>query len=474
MKSFHDDPEVDELFRAVLDQDLTEIQVRRLEKLLLSNPKVREDYLRLTEIDHFLHQCYHGEEVVAVVHPQDQKSKSTRAFWLVWASACVVAVSVLGALFFREADSNALQDPLQKGRIVATLTRNADAFWNQDSDIRALPDGSKWRVGDWIQLERGTALLTLENDVECTITGKVIFQVTEDLNCFVTEGIGTFDVPKKSTGFTVRTPDGAFEDLGTSFGVVVSGQGQSEVHVLQGAVNARVEGTESENQMKLTAGQAAKVDRTNETLAVTEFRPETFSKPLAFLAGVQRLPRNFTFWSQPMTSVAPLVELERLESMWLSKERIGVVLTQELLITSTYGNEDTPLEAQEIRLPAGTRLSSYLLHFSHATVPSEPRDVSGSIRFSSPVVALIRSSDELMKTDSIFCFKQTKRDLDDFMATRRGSDESNDYVRVSQADRREVKFELLTAASPSLDQVRILVVEEQREDSLNGQSEKSP
>jgi hypothetical protein len=50
------------------------------------------------------------------------------------------------------------------------------------------------------------------------------------------------DVPEQARGFTVQTPDGGAVDLGTRFGVDVSGKGGSEVHVFQGEVITQARG----------------------------------------------------------------------------------------------------------------------------------------------------------------------------------------------------------------------------------------
>lgn len=460
MNEFQDDPEVDELFRAVLDQNLTVTQVRRLEEILLSDPKAREDYLRLTEIDHFLQVCYHGEDALSMLHRQEPAGKTIRTFWMTWAVVCVASVCLLGVFFQPGQENENL--PVAEARMAAILTRSIDAVWGKHSDTRHLPDGSQWNVGDWIELKKGTALLTFANGVECAITGEVQMKMDDELNCFLVQGIGTFDVPENAKGFTVHTHGGAFVDMGTSFGVTVSDQGNSEVHVLKGVVNAQAGKAEAEKHMSLISGKAAKLNPASKTLSATAFRPETFSKPLAFLAGVERLPRTWSFWSQPIASIVPKGELRRPESIWLCKEQSQVVLAQELIITSTYGNTDTPANHRDIRLPAGTQLGSYLMHFSHDVLPSKPRVLSGSITFRSPVVALIRSADELSQTDSMFCFKQTDLGIEQSISLRRGSNESEDYAQIVGSDNRTVQFQLSTAGAPSLDQVRILVLHGKR------------
>ena len=44
-------------------------------------------------------------------------------------------------------------------------------------------------------------------------------------------------------GFVIHTPTVTVTDLGTEFGVMVSGEGLTQVHVLQGAVETRTVGS---------------------------------------------------------------------------------------------------------------------------------------------------------------------------------------------------------------------------------------
>ena len=217
MHEFQDDTEVDELFRAVLDQNLTVTQVRRLEEILLSDPKVREDYLRLTEIDHFLQVCYHGEDSPATVPPPKPAGPGIRAFWITWVAAVCVVLTFALSLLFRsgtQPETEAMKQPVSSEPIdeiaqAAVLTASIYAEWAQDADINQLPNGSVWNVGDWIELKKGTAILTFANGVQCAITGEVRLQIDVNLNCFLDAGICTFHVPSKATGFTVHTHSGS-------------------------------------------------------------------------------------------------------------------------------------------------------------------------------------------------------------------------------------------------------------------------
>lgn len=462
MNEPQDDPEIDSLFRAVLDQNLTEAQAGRLEEILLTDAKAREDYLRLTEIDHFLQVCYHGDDVPVAVSQFKPSGKRISAFWMAWAGICIVSACLLGWFFRTEpqveiVDKQVPVEFVPEPILAATLTGSIDAVWGKNSAINELPVGTQWNVGDRVELKEGTALLTFANNVKCAITGEVLMKVDDDLNCLLEAGIGTFDVPESATGFTVHTLGGSFVDVGTSFGVNVSDQGNSEVHVLKGVVNAVAVRTGSAKVLRLTSGNAARLTPATETLSSTAFRPEAFSRPLALIAGVERLSDSLSFWSQPLSNIVPGQELRRPVSAWLCKEKSEVELTQDLVIKSMYGNRDSPHEYRDVRIPAGTRLDSYLLHFSHDS-PLKARDLFGTITFASPVAALIRSHDELRDTDAMFCFEQTVRDIKDAISKRRGSDEAMADVATVDDDSRTVQFQLSTLGAPSLDQMRILVL----------------
>jgi hypothetical protein len=55
----------------------------------------------------------------------------------------------------------------------------------------------------------------------------------------LSEGRANAEVPEAAVGFTIETPAAELQDLGTRFGVEVSDQGESRLHVFEGEVLAR-------------------------------------------------------------------------------------------------------------------------------------------------------------------------------------------------------------------------------------------
>jgi hypothetical protein len=89
-----------------------------------------------------------------------------------------------------------------------------------------------------------------------------------------------FPVPRSA--FTVRTPTAIVTDLGTEFGVEVNRQGLTQVHVLQGIVEARQIGQRGSavHSRRLTEGKAVEIGRKGAEIKAVAFAPQAFARKL--------------------------------------------------------------------------------------------------------------------------------------------------------------------------------------------------
>jgi hypothetical protein len=81
--------------------------------------------------------------------------------------------------------------------------------------------------------------------------------------------------------FSVRTPTTSVTDLGTEFGVNVGHDGRTEVHVLQGVVEARLAGVSgAATSRRLTEGSAVEILPAAARITTVAFAPQAFTRRL--------------------------------------------------------------------------------------------------------------------------------------------------------------------------------------------------
>jgi hypothetical protein len=173
---------------------------------------------------------------------------------------CVTAVSV--ALFYAvsgrpENARNAIDAPPPA---VATLVRSAGVRWEPDI---AVLNGQRLSAGP-LRLGTGRAVLQFDNGAIVAVQAPAHLQLESRSLLRVDQGRVAVRAEGDAAGFTVRTPAGDAQDLGTEFSVSVQVSGEAEIHVQQGEVAWLAEPAAPPTRI-LHAGEAARFDSTNKT-----------------------------------------------------------------------------------------------------------------------------------------------------------------------------------------------------------------
>jgi hypothetical protein len=164
--------------------------------------------------------------------------------------------------------------------------------------------GNELRAGlpvraDRFRFERGAVEFLTAKGARLVVEAPadVRFESRDSLRVY--RGKVAADVPEGARGFTVLTPDGGAVDLGTRFGVDVSGKGVSEVHVFQGEVVAQAQGTDRRRSVR--TGEATSLQGgTSETRGLRSasfIQPEEVPELAAGLAAGQRA-RSDRKWAE--------------------------------------------------------------------------------------------------------------------------------------------------------------------------------
>ncbi|MDG2256239.1 MAG: FecR domain-containing protein [Opitutaceae bacterium] len=200
---------------------------------------------------------------------------------LVMAAAASLALILLLQSQFR------LNSTLGGRAEIARVTSLEDVEWSTENIFS---------VGDWIpartlDLRSGYAELEFSNGTQLLIEGPASLDIVDSMNVRMRYGKASARVPESGHGFTIDSPVAQIVDLGTEFGVEVLADGNTEVHVLNGLVEARAHDTE--DFKRLSKDQAMRVSGNQITYSKAD--PSRFLRNLPDRD--QQIPAKFIRWS---------------------------------------------------------------------------------------------------------------------------------------------------------------------------------
>jgi hypothetical protein len=148
------------------------------------------------------------------------------------------------------------------GTLVAKLIRAANCTWRNNR--AGLVVGVAVPAGT-LQLLSGTAEFEFSTGTRMIVKGPALFAPQEAGRATLEQGKLTVHVPPKAIGFTITTPTANIVDLGTDFDVEVSDSGETDVHVVRGAVTVELPPSQRREPgrtkpQRLVAGQSTRID----------------------------------------------------------------------------------------------------------------------------------------------------------------------------------------------------------------------
>jgi hypothetical protein len=191
----------------------------------------------------------------AAAEPGEPQGKRTalalpgiRRWLAAWglAAACLVAVPALA--WWLTAERAGEEAP------VAWLVNAQNCKWADDVE----PAGDM-HAGKALKIERGLAEIRFRCGARVVLEGPASLELLSARGARLVRGKLTARVPGAATGFEIVSPQGKVIDLGTEFGVAVSGQGTTDVYVFQGKVEACPTDREDAQVVSLTQNQAARI-----------------------------------------------------------------------------------------------------------------------------------------------------------------------------------------------------------------------
>lgn len=119
---------------------------------------------------------------------------------------------------------------------VARVELSDDLIWSKETAESVREDG--WLSNGLVEIESGEATIAFNSGATATVEGPAALSIESSNRVFLNRGRLTADVPPPASGFTVNTPRLNAVDIGTRFGIEVDAEGNSELHVMEGEVEA--------------------------------------------------------------------------------------------------------------------------------------------------------------------------------------------------------------------------------------------
>lgn len=258
-----------ELIEALIDGSISETQFEDLKRRLANDAEAREQYVAQMEVEALLTGSRPAHQPAVTLPVESSPTRMPN--WIVTGMALMALAAICGGLIFlmsqptgdREQwaseDSPVLPDAPPQETLpihsVARLTNGKNFEWASE---RKIP------VGDWLypanyELARGRIEITFDSGATVSVAGKSAFEIVGPNELHLLRGSLQAKVPEHAIGFTVNTPSGQVVDLSTEFGVRVSPNGESSVHVLKGLVEARPSSAQGEQTLTLKENSAIRM-----------------------------------------------------------------------------------------------------------------------------------------------------------------------------------------------------------------------
>jgi ferric-dicitrate binding protein FerR (iron transport regulator) len=160
---------------------------------------------------------------------------------------------------------------------VATITATHNATWAEGASA----PGSQLRAGQRLTLTAGFAEITTHRGAIAILEAPATIELLDNDNALrlhTGKLVGICETPS-SKGFVVRTPHMDITDLGTRFGIDLTDRDVTEVHVIEGSVEASrpIAGSTGSQRVLLMRGDAVRASEADNKLAAIEQDTQRFA-----------------------------------------------------------------------------------------------------------------------------------------------------------------------------------------------------
>lgn len=350
---------------------------------------------------------------------------------------------------------------------IARLIRVENAQW-EGAKI-SIPVNSIL-TAETLSLSQGLAEIRLRGDARLIVCAPCKFTINEANDIELQSGEIVAHITDRTSAFRIRTPHAQILDLGTSFGVRVMPEKQTDVSVFRGSV--RITQIKKRGKpLALNAGQTCSINTQGHIQQSNLSSASDGFVRKILVPGLIDVQGDIRFAPPPLSNQDALLPISDKHAFALL-ERSGVVLNKPLEVfvpkSNTWYGSDILSSAQSLpyrTLPAGKRVDCYLIHASRRDTSNNQTIFKtlyeGSLQFKGRILGLIIRGRRLYATDSLFTvdhwdysrMQLYRRHYDiPFRGINRAND--GDWVRISDHGH-HLDFRFATDIGG--DQIRVLV-----------------
>ncbi len=281
---------------------------------------------------------------------------------------------------------------------LATLAHAIDADW---TDGQLYEDGQKLGPGI-IRLDSGVARLDFAKGVRVTLEGPAKYELIAPGETRLHSGSLTAHVPPEGIGFQVYTEKVDITDLGTTFGVSVGKNGETDVDVFEGEVE--VKSVASKEEKIIHEGKTLSMRNKSDPLTLKRLKPRDFKPGWRELFGVMNTGGRIRFINaQPIKDPTTVVDRD---NIIVFPERFDLTPNQNVPVTltepGTYTHKEH-IDATEKLTLRNKKVNTYLLQYNPPHVEGIPVSdqiaFQGHVTFDRPILGVITDLELLLATD---------------------------------------------------------------------------
>jgi hypothetical protein len=437
-----------ELLEALSEERLDESGRARLVAMTAESPQIRNSLREHLALGRALGQLDRDDALFAertAAHVMKTASEGDFAFAgkvkqrilrrRIVKTLAAAAALTLASLFF-----------LPKNQEVATLVRMD--FAGKVLSRTPVKEGAKFDEKD------GFLRFDFGNGAIVAVAAPARLVVTSGMEIKLESGKLNAWCPEPAHGFKVCTASADLTDLGTSFGVSASADGQSNFVVLDGSVEVE----KGAQKMRLDQGAAATSSTQKEALTEIAFDASAFKDTWRLASGILSTSGSVIAVSPDIPEKVALMEDS--EHVLVIPERRQVVVARHLKaeITGPGSFPGTFDRMPDPFQPApGKKMRSILLRYDPVGTSAKDEFIrlEGEVTFDRPVVAIACHVHSLRSSDPLFATASWEHEY-------RGIEIEQDNGRpdrvILSEDRRTVK--ILFYAGASTDEVRLFFEED--------------
>ncbi len=228
--------ELDELLERLANRELTSADNAHLEEQLTSDPSARHTYICNSVFEAMLSYEFPSQEAVSMYQLEPPQPS-----WLYRNMVGLVALAATILIGFW-LGTNALLD-LSQPQVSQEMPANDLLLETQVATVTNVSNAIGFHSGQRIltgpvELLTGELELTLDCGAVVSLVGPAKLDLQSDYRAFLHFGGLSAHVPQEAVGFIVQTPNSHIRDLGTLFTIKVAKNGDTDLHVIEGAVEA--------------------------------------------------------------------------------------------------------------------------------------------------------------------------------------------------------------------------------------------